>query len=122
MPSKPPKPCAKPGCGAVTTGKYCEAHASEDWQRKDERRGTSAQRGYTHRWRKASRSFLKRHPLCVEHQRHGEVRPATVVDHIIPHRGDPQLFWDENNWQPLCKSCHDRKTAQEVNDREAAGD
>ena len=21
-----------------------------------------------------------------------------------------QLFWDENNWQPLCKDCHDRKT------------
>jgi 5-methylcytosine-specific restriction protein A len=20
------------------------------------------------------------------------------------------LFWDEGNWQPLCKSCHDHKT------------
>ena len=34
----------------------------------------------------------------------------TVVDHIVPHRGDARLFWDEDNWQPLCKSCHDRKT------------
>lgn len=32
---------------------------------------------------------------------------ATVVDHIVPHRGDPVLFWDERNWQPLCKRCHD---------------
>ena len=25
-------------------------------------------------------------------------------------RGDPVLFWDEGNWQPLCKHCHDVKT------------
>jgi 5-methylcytosine-specific restriction protein A len=39
--------------------------------------------------------------------------PATVVDHIVPHRGDPVLFWDEANWQGLCKLCHDAKTARE---------
>lgn len=41
--------------------------------------------------------------------------PATVVDHIIPHRGDlsSAAFWDETNWQPLCKRHHDRKTARE---------
>nr|WP_292832122.1 HNH endonuclease signature motif containing protein [Mesorhizobium sp.] len=22
-----------------------------------------------------------------------------------------RLFWDRSNWQPLCKPCHDRKTA-----------
>ncbi|MGM9590559.1 MAG: HNH endonuclease signature motif containing protein, partial [Faecousia sp.] len=40
----------------------------------------------------------------------GRLTPATVVDHIIPHRGDRKLFWDESNWQPLCKDCHNRKT------------
>lgn len=40
-------------------------------------------------------------------------RPATVVDHIIPHRGDPELFWAVWNWQPLTKRAHDRKTAKE---------
>ncbi|WP_456297628.1 HNH endonuclease signature motif containing protein [Kineothrix alysoides] len=38
---------------------------------------------------------------------------ATVVDHVIPHRGDPILFWDKRNWQPLCKTCHDKKTWNE---------
>jgi 5-methylcytosine-specific restriction endonuclease McrA len=31
---------------------------------------------------------------------------ATVVDHIIPHKGDRKLFWSRANWQPLCVSCH----------------
>jgi len=36
---------------------------------------------------------------------------ATVVDHITPHKGDNDLFWDRANWQSLCESCHNRKTA-----------
>lgn len=30
-----------------------------------------------------------------------------VADHVQPHRGDPDLFWDEANLQCLCKTCHD---------------
>jgi len=41
------------------------------------------------------------------------IRPATLVDHIIPHRGDNNLFWDEDNWQALCTECHAIKTAKE---------
>ena len=43
----------------------------------------------------------------------GRLVKASVVDHIIPHRGDAKLFWDESNWQSLCKSCHDHKTMTE---------
>lgn len=49
----------------------------------------------------------------MECERRGHITPATVVDHIIPHEGNLELFWDENNIQSLCKSCHDRKTAGE---------
>jgi len=35
--------------------------------------------------------------------------PATVVDHIIPHRGDEALFNDRNNLQSLCAPCHNRR-------------
>ncbi|WP_430395093.1 HNH endonuclease signature motif containing protein [Enterovirga aerilata] len=38
----------------------------------------------------------------------GMVREATVVDHVVPHRGDQALFWDPSNWQPLCREHHDR--------------
>ena len=33
--------------------------------------------------------------------KHGMLTPATVVDHVIPHRGDQKLFWDEDNWQAV---------------------
>ncbi|TXH43827.1 MAG: HNH endonuclease, partial [Desulfurellales bacterium] len=71
------------------------------------------QRMYWGRWRRASVLFLDGHPFCVRCEEAGRAVPATVTDHVIPHRGDDRLFWDERNWQPLCKLCHDRKTASE---------
>ena len=38
---------------------------------------------------------------------------ASVVDHIKPHKGNRGLFWDRNNWQPLCKMHHDSTKARE---------
>jgi 5-methylcytosine-specific restriction enzyme A len=51
--------------------------------------------------------FLVEHPTCVYCERMGKVQAASVVDHIIPHKGDSTLFWDRDNWQQLCKRCHD---------------
>lgn len=70
-------------------------------------RQTSAQRGYNNKWRKASKTWLRTHPLCVLHEQLGQIVSATLVDHIVPHRGDQELFWDKANWQGLCKTCHD---------------
>ena len=76
------------------------------------------QREYdTHRWKVARSLHLQREPLCRAHDRYGYAVAAEVVDHIRPHRDDMSLFWDESNWQSLCKRCHDRKTAAEVNCR-----
>ena len=79
-------------------------------QASDKLRGNSAERGYTWRWRKASKAFLAANPSCVECLQQHIATPATVVDHIVPHRGDDELFWQESNWQPLCKPHHDAKT------------
>jgi len=66
-----------------------------------------ARQGYGSRWQKARAYYLAHHPACVLC---GAL--ATVVDHIIPHKGDPLLFWDQANWQPLCRSCHSWFTAK----------
>lgn len=74
-------------------------------------RPSAHKRGYDGRWRQARLAFLDDNPLCVSCQSQGLLTPATVIDHIIPHRGNQARFWDMNNWQALCKSCHDTKTA-----------
>ena len=109
MPRKPMKPCRHPGCPKLTDGMYCEGHArlhASD-------RASASVRGYDSRWEKARRRFLKAHPLCVRCMEQERLVKASVVDHIVPHRGDAKLFWDESNWQALCKSCHDHKTMTE---------
>lgn len=35
------------------------------------------------------------------------------VDHIVPHRGDYDLFFDDRNLQALCGACHSAKTSAE---------
>lgn len=108
MPRKPMRPCRHHGCpNLCDSGVYCSEHAEYS---PDRLRGSANERGYDSRWRIARARYLKRHPLCVICKREGRLTPATVVDHIIPHRGDRQLFWDITNWQPLCKGCHDEKT------------
>ncbi len=77
------------------------------------KRESSSKRGYGSRWQKARRTYLLSHPLCAHCETQGMLTQATIVDHIVPHKGDQKLFWDATNWQPLCKPCHDRKTATE---------
>ena len=69
----------------------------------------TAERGYGWKWQQARKTFLSRpeNVLCRMCQAEGRVEVATVVDHVIPHRGDQTLFWDSSNWQPLCKMHHD---------------
>ncbi|WP_185982832.1 HNH endonuclease [Aureimonas mangrovi] len=83
----------------------------------DDRRGSSASRGYGSKWQKARAQFLAEHPLCCRCQDAGTVEPAAVVDHIVPHRGDPALFWSRSNWQALCKPHHDREKQREEKGR-----
>ena len=79
----------------------------------DRQRPSAARRGYGSRWRRARRAFLARHPLCVACRARDCLEPATVVDHVVPHCGDPVRFWSEADWQGLCKRCHDAKTTRE---------
>jgi 5-methylcytosine-specific restriction endonuclease McrA len=57
------------------------------------------------RWRRMSKAQLRDHPLCVKCLQRGQVIPATVADHIIPHKGDQHAFWF-GKLQSLCVPCH----------------
>lgn len=35
------------------------------------------------------------------------------ADHIVPHKGDPRLFWDKSNLWCVCGDCH-RSVCQRI--------
>lgn len=111
------KVCKKAGCGRTAEpGKdYCKQHISLQGQQRKvfNQRGKSGQYHSMYEsqeWRKRRAQFLKKYPRCFVCG-----APATIADHIIPHRGDLTLFYDDNNLQPMCQSCHSRKTMKENN-------
>ena len=111
MPYRPNIPCKHPGCGKLVAygQKYCDEHKPLHLEAKR----SASYRGYTSKWQKESRRYLRDNPLCVMCKANGRFVEATVVDHIVPHIGNQKLFWDKNNWQALCKPCHDKKTGTE---------
>ncbi len=111
MPRKPMKPCRHPGCPELTEENYCSAHQ----QTKESYRSIRPYKKLYNSspWQRLRKQVLTKQPLCVECLKVKRITPATVVDHIKPHKGDADLFFDVSNLQPLCKSCHDRKTAKE---------
>ena len=112
MPIRGGRQCNQPGCSNVQNAAYCDEHRKTVDKRAEERRESSTKRGYGRAWRKARKAYLNEHPLCVYCSAKGLVVAATVVDHVIKHRGDQGLFWDRLNWQSLCKDCHDEKTGR----------
>ena len=118
---KQKKPCRYPGCPELTNDRYCEKHKRMEDRRQDRERGSSTQRGYNYRWHKARKQFLKQHPLCEceECTRLQRLLPANVVHHIIDHKGDYNLFWDQSNWLAMNKVCHDKHTRSEMNKNKA---
>ena len=109
------KPCARSSCPnlALPNEPYCAACTKRNTKRYYQARNKSYQHLYSSRWRKASKSFIACNPLCAECLKQGRQTPATVTDHIVPHKGDTTTFWDVSNWQALCKRCHDTKTSKE---------
>ena len=109
MNKKPLKPCNYPTCPKLTQGRYCEDHVYT----RDKPPRNARKMGYDKNWEKRRANFLLNNPLCVECLKNGKYTPANVADHIIPHKGDKRLFYDDNNLQSLCDSCHGAKSARE---------
>lgn len=65
------------------------------------------------RWRKLRLLHLASEPLCRMCAEEGRTTAANVVDHVKAHKGNETLFWDQGNWQSLCKACHDRHKQSE---------
>ena len=77
---------------------------------------SSTARGYGYEWQQYRIEYLIAHPLCAI-RGEGCTLAATVVDHVVPHRGDMSLFWNPANHQAVCNHCHSKhKQRQEARD------
>src|SRR5579862_6355906 len=106
---KPGHPCEKPGClNLISRSRFCDDHK----QRPEPRAGWSMSN--TKAWRDYSREYLVAHPWCVDpfglHL--GRAVPATVVAHVVGHKGNPQLFYAESNHAPWCRSCNSHQAVE----------
>ena len=73
---------------SVQTGKGRAAGYGKDWE--------------AYRWR-----FLHYNKFC-----YCCGGKATVVDHIVAHKGDTDVFENNTNHLPMCTSCHNTATAK----------
>jgi 5-methylcytosine-specific restriction enzyme A len=90
---------------------YCKYHKSLKTQQMNQQRTDKESKRYYRlaHWRKLRAQILREEPLCRECYRRGIITIATEVDHIDGNRYN----LSRENLQPLCKSCHSRKTAKE---------
>ena len=121
MASRPLRPCNHAGCGVLTREGWCHKHKP-----REQRKASAGYHGWymlpiwTERLRPAQ---LLREPFCRECARlypSSDPRhrtPATVVDHIVPHCGEWDVFTDPDDLQSLCKRHHDIKTSQEQREK-----
>jgi len=115
MPSLMKTPCNHPGCRRATRGRYCEDHRHLAYRRPSERRrGTPAERGYDHHWRKLQQAYIAEHPLCEDCLDDDTINAWNLeVDHILPIevRPDLRLCWD--NLRTRCRQHHSLKTLED---------
>lgn len=97
-----PTVCGQPGCPVLVERGKCQAHRTL--------RPSATAQGYGSRWRKLSRIYLKRHPICA----HAGCTRRSAHTHHLDGKGPlgPRGYeWD--NLEALCASHHSQLTARE---------
>ncbi|MCQ8781709.1 HNH endonuclease [Mangrovibrevibacter kandeliae] len=75
-------------------------------QARERFRGSARSRGYTTEWDRLRDDYIRERPSCEECLRRGFLRPAVVVDHMVPIRCDPARRLDASNLDSLCDDHH----------------
>jgi 5-methylcytosine-specific restriction protein A len=69
-------------------------------------------RGYGADWQRFRRMILRQHPLCVDCEAQGRTTRAEELHHLVKIKIDQARRLDRDNVLPLCRPCHDKRTAQ----------
>ncbi len=116
MPRPALRTCAFHDCPELVDFGYCGKHKPVKPLGSDDHHPQWQHLYDSRKWKMLRRIQLAKEPWCAECLRANIYTPATDADHVDPHRGDPELFF-KGDLQSLCKPCHSRKTANEVNGR-----
>ena len=112
MPHKPKKPCAFPGCPALTDKRFCDEHSRAEARRYNRySRDPDSAKRYGGSWRKISAAFLRVNPLCELCKADGRFTAAVLVHHKVKLMDGGTH--DVGNLQVLCASCHSRLHAKQ---------
>ena len=114
--------CKATGCCRLVEPphKYCIEHQSLERAEQERRKNyyTTARHNVwatlynSPKWKALRQAKLGANPLC---EKCGA--EATEVHHIVPHDGDPELFYDSDNLMSICHSCHAKETQKESEER-----
>ena len=126
--------CQYSGCNEMAENghAYCEKHLAEshrkhqEWlkshnKKKPFENATRANNYNNAEWRALRREVLKRdgYQCCQCGITAAESGYPLEIHHIIPPKGNKELFFDINNCATLCKLCHARITQQEIIDNKS---
>ncbi len=111
MPKAPARLCSRPGCAGIIRNAVCGKCGPFRRRESDRKRPPWKDRLYGWRWKRKARQHLREHPLCATCEAQGKAVAATVVDHVIPHKGNEAAFWG-GELQSLCTRHHNEKTGR----------
>ena len=112
MPTAPLPFCAEPGCKVQVVRGRCAVHRRQVRDRPGSSWYNLA--AWKHPIYGLRARVLREQPFCDGWPPGSCTRALTTddaqVDHVVPHAGDPRLFWNRANLHGLCTACHAAKT------------
>lgn len=110
----------------LTTPGYCPRHAHRHAVMREggggkpafvNARRTNYELYRTKRWRDLKRQQLTATPYCTICGAKRSDGAQLQVHHVIPPRGDEDIFYDSGNLQVICLTCHRKITGSELSAR-----
>jgi 5-methylcytosine-specific restriction protein A len=102
-----------PGCPELVASGYCAMHEGYSTDsfgiKRKPNRDPDTQKLYDRKWRQRRKVQLAEFPWCAECLDYKRYEPATDVHHVIPHKGNKEIFL-ESPLQSLCHACHSKHT------------
>jgi 5-methylcytosine-specific restriction protein A len=110
--------CKYPGCSnLIESSGYCEKHKTKNRKPFESAIRFNEALYNTTKWRQLRKEILNEQTNCFKC---GLSKNETKLEvhHIIPPRGNEELFFDKNNLVAVCSNCHKIITNYETRNKD----